>query len=430
MLSLLLASTLSGQTIQALKTGDTIPDLPDAEFLNANSTIRLSALRGKIVILDFWNVQCKSCIASMPAMDSLQKKFGKDLQIILITYNKGTEVKELFERLRRPFPDLPMIINDSILNALFPHRGDPYHVWIDKKGMIRKITAGNNASPKNVSKAINENIFSGSDLIRIPGYTFTQPIIEPIFRHSPDLIQQYRLLTHHINSLDMSSVFMIRLDSNSQKRIRITAVNQPILSLYTAAYLRELFDFPLNIQQLAGNNRIELIDPDPERFNPPTDQSALDSWNTVYSYCYEAVSNGTDTNTAYANMKIDLDRYFGFKSEIKMVRKKCFVLVRTDTVRRFDKKEPGNDSYMSERSDTLIIKNMTIRNSLLKFLTLRYQHLGIPVIDETGFKGKIDLELYASLSNLEQVRKQLHKWGLDLIEAVRPVKIIFINTKR
>src|SRR5688572_14010525 len=45
--------------------------------------------KAKPFIIEFWDVSCISCIASFPKMDSLQKTFGDQIQIIHV--NRQTE---------------------------------------------------------------------------------------------------------------------------------------------------------------------------------------------------------------------------------------------------------------------------------------------------------------------------------------------------
>lgn len=140
-----------------LQIGDTLPDLPFQEFLDISvPQMQLTDLKGKLVILDFWNVKCLACLQSMPKMASLQKRFGERIQIILITQNTRTEVETLFSRIKIQKPSLPFVIADTnYYKKLFPHVGDPLHVWINNKGVISAITDGHNATVSHIQSMLD-----------------------------------------------------------------------------------------------------------------------------------------------------------------------------------------------------------------------------------------------------------------------------------
>ncbi|HKI68504.1 MAG TPA: TlpA disulfide reductase family protein [Verrucomicrobiae bacterium] len=83
------SSALAG----GLKVGDTLPDL---------TTFKLEgqlpdALKGKVVLLDFWASWCDPCKESFPIMDELQKQYGsKGLVIIAVNVDENRADMEGF----------------------------------------------------------------------------------------------------------------------------------------------------------------------------------------------------------------------------------------------------------------------------------------------------------------------------------------------
>lgn len=51
-------------------------------WLNTAKPISLKDLRGKVVLLDFWTLCCINCIHTLPDLDRLEKKWGKELVVI------------------------------------------------------------------------------------------------------------------------------------------------------------------------------------------------------------------------------------------------------------------------------------------------------------------------------------------------------------
>ena len=79
----------------------TLPALDAAE-------VTLSALRGRVVLLNFWATWCKPCENEMPAMQRLYRTLGgPDFELLAISVDEGDdEVRAFRDRLGLGFPVL------------------------------------------------------------------------------------------------------------------------------------------------------------------------------------------------------------------------------------------------------------------------------------------------------------------------------------
>lgn len=58
--------------------------------------------RGKVVMIDFWGVNCPPCIAKLPHVVELQKKHAKDgLVVLTVTLDEPSDKEEALERLKQ-----------------------------------------------------------------------------------------------------------------------------------------------------------------------------------------------------------------------------------------------------------------------------------------------------------------------------------------
>jgi len=59
--------------------------------------LNLQNLKGKWVILDFWNIHCTSCIQSFPKMNDLRVDLKDSVEVIFIgLQDKEKKIKKLF----------------------------------------------------------------------------------------------------------------------------------------------------------------------------------------------------------------------------------------------------------------------------------------------------------------------------------------------
>jgi thiol-disulfide isomerase/thioredoxin len=104
-----------------------------------NDSINLNRLKGKYVLLDFWETWCGHCILALPEIQKIQDKYPDDLVVLGITTEKKTQVEKLMRlnnlRYLNIFAD-KQIINDYNL------KGRPTYFLIDKNGIIIEHTEG------------------------------------------------------------------------------------------------------------------------------------------------------------------------------------------------------------------------------------------------------------------------------------------------
>jgi thiol-disulfide isomerase/thioredoxin len=427
----LLCTQLYGQSVQELSISDKIPDISLHNFLDDPSkSIHLSDLKGKLVIFDFWNVYCSSCIAGMPKMDSLQKQFGADIQIILVTRDSPEAVKRLFSKVAIPKPDLPILVSDTILSRLFPHRGVPLHVWIGRKGEVSAITQAYNTNAENIAKTLAGQTLKLSRRWDY-GIDTDHPLLSEQNKTILPLAIYHSMLLQGTEEYSIANAVYVIEDSLLKEPVMIRAINASMLRLYNIAYNRFLYGFNVSVFDLRQNNRILLDVKDPGKFNQPADQDKLAAWIAANQYSYELGVSPSQAKNIFKYMQDDLNRFFNYDAGIKKMKMKCIVLVRTSGKDKIRTTHPLSRASTSINKDNSIsICNMPLAASLIKKMIYRNYHLTTPIIDGTGYSGNVDLEINAKLDDLPALKKNLQLYDLDLIEEEREIDMLVIRDKR
>jgi|SRR5205809_1635765 len=100
-------------------------------------TMKLSDLRGKGVILDFWATYCEPCKIEMPWFVDLQKKYGPHgLQIVGVDYEDVDE-KTVSDFTKKMGINYPIVIGtDKVIESYGGMQGLPMTFFIDRSGKI------------------------------------------------------------------------------------------------------------------------------------------------------------------------------------------------------------------------------------------------------------------------------------------------------
>lgn len=150
----LVASSFLVSIVLAKPAGAPIAPSFELETLDGK-VVRLSDLRGKVVLLDFWATWCTPCLKAAPAIKALQDRFTSSGLVVL-----GVSLDEDLAKLkafvaRRPqgfeivtpsadfnhvygevlkLKDNRIVATDKLINANLPS-----WILIDRKGLIHSI---------------------------------------------------------------------------------------------------------------------------------------------------------------------------------------------------------------------------------------------------------------------------------------------------
>lgn len=143
-------SAAVGQVAPVIKVGQWLNEAPD--------------LKDKVLVVDFWFVNCGPCIASIPHLNSLAEAYqGKDVTFLAITDDSRKQVLDFQKRRKISMKAHVGIDRMSRLEKRFGVTAYPQSFIIDKKGVI--VWSG---SPLSLSSSII-NEYIGDSEIAIKG---------------------------------------------------------------------------------------------------------------------------------------------------------------------------------------------------------------------------------------------------------------------
>ena len=137
-----LMATAPAVPASAQSIGKTAPDFVGRT--QSGDEIRLSDLRGKVVVLDFWASWCGPCREEMPFLVSLARELkNEDFQIVGINVDEQTEDMNAFLAGLGTRPTFPIVLDprgDIAANYRLP--GMPTTVFVDRDGVTRLAHSG------------------------------------------------------------------------------------------------------------------------------------------------------------------------------------------------------------------------------------------------------------------------------------------------
>lgn len=437
----------TGWLDKRLGIGDEVPDIPLLITQNKiKGTVTMRDLKGKLIILDFWNLACGPCIAGFPEMERLQRKYGESMQIILVNpFQSQEEIDSLFVKItKKRFPKLPSIANAFNFYSYFPAQAVPYHVWISPGQSVALMGSHFNTYEEKITSFLKGNPISFvENESSKPGFV-------------PDL-PYYRILNMDIDMNRVNTYFTKfnynyatksfghvynYVDSANMTR-RNTFINLTVQDLCLKAWHREL-------QEL---NRGVVLGP----FMKSSDviyENVLDSAKYTDSYLHS--SKKTDVNFVRARfcyeqiaplkygedsllklMQQDIIDHFAYilNSDIKFVKlshpaKVLFKRPFVNPTSFFSKRGQLHSVDSSFRDNKLVMKlrGMTF-SDVLKYCLNEQSLLDLNkvyFIDTVFGMNNIDIDLPTELS-FEDLNKALKKFGLTINDDVRQIGKIKIR---
>ncbi len=144
----LLAATFATFAFPPMARADApAPGSPAPDFAaqtTAGKALRLTDLRRKVVLLDFWAVACPPCRLQMPHLQRLSRKYAKNGLIVVGVTQMNPTNGALRNALRQSGVTYPVVTDpgEKIGQRIYQIEAHPTTVLIDRAGRIAHVETG------------------------------------------------------------------------------------------------------------------------------------------------------------------------------------------------------------------------------------------------------------------------------------------------
>jgi cytochrome c biogenesis protein CcmG, thiol:disulfide interchange protein DsbE len=125
-----------------------VPDMvgrPALDFSvkDGDRTVKLSELRGKVVVLNFWATWCPPCVEEIPSLIAMQKRMPERITVFAVSLDEDAAAYQKFIRDYGMVPTLLTVRDaDQKSNALYGTFKFPETYVIDEEGILRRKFIG------------------------------------------------------------------------------------------------------------------------------------------------------------------------------------------------------------------------------------------------------------------------------------------------
>lgn len=398
------------EEFRPLKIGDKMPDILLENIINAPySSTKLSANLGKVLILDFFDTRCGSCIAALPRLDSLQNQFGEALSILVVCSESSAAIGRFLKtNPKGKNTRLPFFTGDTVLRRHFPHYLLPHEVWI-KNGKVMAITEAESITAANLEKALT------SATIQLPlkkdllDFNPKLPLRSQLAAIDSTLFLRQNLLTSQVVGLGTR-----RGTEFTTGTKRVYFINWGLLSLFQHAWKFQA-------------NRVLLEVPEPARYLDKTTDP--EEWKKNNLFCYEGVfPSDCPDSLVLEDLKASLQTASPLLGSWQNRELPCYVLTtegngpaRSKAERPAYRKDNLSDSVFMQGHSMLAITaicNSANQPSPGKAI----------IVNETGIDYPIDLVIpFKALSDPDVLTEALIPYQLRLTPAKRQLAVFVLT---
>lgn len=393
-------SSKTADLTKRLYVGDSfVPPVSVQLIRGLEKRIDWKQLEDKVVLLDFFDTSCATCIQTMPKLQRLKDLYPDKFEVITVTWQDRNTMTHFFSKntfLKEQGVNLSVIYSDSYLKGLFPHQTVPHAVLL-YKGKVKAITSSGFITEENILK-LHQN-----ESIQLP-LKDDYGRRDLLANQSSDS-RQFKLgtiITDYQDGVPYRS-WKFELDS-------VTGLYKS--SIYNASLFTALKAI-VSKGKLNKSNYIPRMDRVIWKVRDSTiyyDFAKENDWRIRHGICYERYDAIQRNDSVQAQIvREDLEDFFGVRVYEGTYKMKVLSLISTDI-----------KPYKAPKGvEAMVYLGTTV---FAGFTDLSEEFP--PIVD--GVKSELEIKIYPYKS-LEQLNEQLASYGIKAVHSEKEIEVLFIE---
>ncbi len=116
---------------------------PDFELNDLqNNLFKLSDQSGKVVLIDFWELWCSPCIQSIPHLNELNSKYGKEKFEIWSIVSESSSFRKIDTMVESKGINYAVLLGNEEVKKKYFVYGVPLYLVVDQSGKIKHAQYG------------------------------------------------------------------------------------------------------------------------------------------------------------------------------------------------------------------------------------------------------------------------------------------------
>lgn len=412
----MLLSNVQAQQIKPLNIGDTISgNIFNLITENSNNGLSATALNNKLIILDFMNTGCSSCIAALPRLDSLGQEFKKDLTVFVSTPESAVRVNNFTKHnaIAKGI-SISFITTDTLLERYFPHVYISHIVWINK-GKIIAITHSDYVTDKHIKEVLSGVEIRWPVKSDVTNFDYHKSLLtinpETIPETSLPGKIEYTAFFPHLDNI--TPRFTMVYDSISNTT-RVTAINYTLLQLCLKA-----FGLPPNYEL----SRVALAKVLEKYCHNTGKQTTNTDWQRQYTYCYETSIKGKLSNDMMQKkLQRDISAQYRLKAFVKDSVVNCWVLQYDSSKQEYPFERFPNYAAALKNNSTSVW-------SLVYKISHTFFH--VPAVNRTSFGSQQYVKFQkVNLNDINAVNNAIAPYGLTFVQTEMKMPVLYLRSNQ